>query len=80
MHLSVGIYCDSCGGEGRDEITTLYVPSCTFVTLLLIAVNVLISIISNTTITTTNITPRLLVFVFVLFPSDEPHSSVAEMC
>jgi len=45
---------------------------------LLIAVIVMISIISNTTITTTN-THRLLGFVVKLFPSDEPQGSVAEI-
>jgi hypothetical protein len=69
---SVGICCDSYGADGRDEISTLYVPSCTAVTLLLIAVIVMIGIISNTTTT-----HPLLGFAVMLFPSDEPHSSVA---
>jgi hypothetical protein len=72
----VGIRCDSCVAEGRDEITTLYVPSCTSVTLLLIAVIGMISVISNNTANTT--THRLLGFAVMLFPSDEQHSSVAE--
>jgi hypothetical protein len=71
-----GICCDSCGAERRDEITTLYVPSCTSVILLLITVIVMFSIISNTTTTT----HRLLGFAVMLFPSDEPHSSVDEIC
>jgi hypothetical protein len=67
-----GICCDSCGAEGREEITTLYVPSCTSVTFLFIAVNMII----NTTTTTTH---RLLAFALMLFPTDEPHVSFAEI-
>jgi hypothetical protein len=66
-----GICCDSCGAEGRGEITTLYVPSCTSVTLLLIAVNMIIN--------TTTTTHCLLGFAVKLFPTDEPHVSVAEI-
>jgi hypothetical protein len=85
---SVGICCDSCGAEGRDGITTLYVPSCTSVTLLLIAVIVIISIISDTTTITTTTsntstntnTHPLLGFALMRFPSDEAHISVTEIC